>query len=76
MLDKMEHAGYVACCHTSAMSAAHYCQATVSVITVVKPPLADSPNKGHLQLSGQHDMHKLNFSIHVQINLPTNDTSY
>ena len=28
-----------------------------------KPPLVDSPNKGHLQLSGQHDMHKLNFTI-------------
>ena len=35
--------------------------------------LVENPNKGHLQLSGQHDMHRLNFSI--QINLPTKDTS-
>ena len=39
----------------------------------VKPPLVDNLNKGHLPLSGQHDMHGLNFSI--QINLPTKDTS-
>ena len=32
----------------------------------------DSSNKGHLRLSGQHDMHGLNFAI--QINLPTKDT--
>ena len=39
--------------------------------TIVKPPLVDSPNKGYLGLRGQHDMHRLNFSI----NLPTKDTS-
>ena len=41
-------------CHTSAMSAAHHHQAAASV-TTVKPPLVDSPNKGHLKLSGQQN---------------------
>ena len=41
------------------------------VTSTVKPPLVDSPNKGHLRLSGQHDMHGLNFSI--QMNLPAKD---
>ena len=39
----------------------------------VKPPLVDSPNKGRLLLSGQHDMHRLIFSI--QVNRPAKDTS-
>ena len=38
----------------------------------VKPPLVDSPNKGHLQ-SIKHDMHRLHVSI--QINLPTKDNT-
>ena len=42
-------------------------------LCTVKPPLVNSPNKGHLPLIGQHDMHGLNFSI--SINLPTKDTS-
>ena len=36
----------------------------IKIRYTIKPPLVDSPNKGHiLHVSGQHQMHRLNFSI-------------
>ena len=61
----------VATC-TNYMYKLHVHVHTCISVHMVKPPLVDSPNKGHFQLSGQHDMHGLNFSI--QINLSTKDT--